>query len=84
MSKKDSPFSDLEENKKEGRRRSIEKMNYWLWFGLLELSKLMNFLNLPNSKENAYFTIIFMEENSQNFNKITTFVPADKKVKHLK
>lgn len=44
----------------------------------------MNFLNLPNSKENAYFTIIFMEENSQNFNKVTTFVPADKKVKHLK
>ena len=42
-----------------------------------------NFMNLPNKKEKANYTIIFLEENTLLFNKITVMVPTDKKVRHL-
>ena len=40
-------------------------------------------MNLPDKRESCYFTVIFMEESAAQFNKITTLVPSDKKIKHL-
>lgn len=43
----------------------------------------MNFINLPDKRENTCFTVIFMEEKVAQFQKVTVLVPSDKKVKHL-